>query len=227
MDYVASLGGFSFIAHPYWSRLISSDFSNLENCLGIEVYNTMADVLAAKGFSSVHWDDLLAQGKNFCGFAVDDAHWYPLESACGWICVKVKERSTQGIVDAIKEGRFYSTMGPSIEHLSCSDGRFEARFSPVGRVDVISEGGLGFSISFDSYQKWKGMKDDMVRVMANENEKGVEQGRIELGTTKVYLSLKDRNITHLAMEGAQFKRYLRLEITDSSGKKAWSNALLL
>mgnify|MGYP002395710032 CR=1 FL=1 len=227
LEYVADVDGFSFIAHPYWSSLTTSDLSNLQNCLGIEVYNTGCDVLVARGFSSVHWDNLLAQGKRFHGLAVDDAHWYPVDSAGGWIWVKAKERSVQGIVDAIKEGRFYSTMGPSIDCLCYSDGRFEARFSPASRVDVVSEDGLGFSASFDTYEKMKSMKNDLISVAVNENEEGGEEITVELGTRKAFLTMKDRKITHVAMDGASFKEYLRLEITDSNGKKAWGNALFL
>jgi len=227
LDYVASVKGLAFIAHPYWSRLTTRDLSEVGNSLGIEVYNTGCDVLVAKGFSMVHWDNLLSQGKRPYGFAVDDAHWYPIDSAGGWIWVKVREESTEGILAPIREGRFYSTMGPSIDRFTFSNGTVEARFSPVRRVDLISMGGSGFSASTDSYEKVKETKNDMIRVSTDKNAEGVEKARIELGNRIAHLELRNKSIIHLRLEGVTFQKYLRLEITDFDGKKAWSNSVSL
>jgi len=227
LDYVASVKGLAFIAHPYWSRLTTQDLSEVNNSLGIEVYNTGCDVLVAKGFSTVHWDNLLALGKRPYGFAVDDAHWYPIDSAGGWIWTKVKEETAEGILASIREGRFYSTMGPSIESFTYSNGTAEARFSPVRRVDLISMGGVGFSASTDSYERVKDARNGMIRVSTDRNAEGVEKARIELGNRIAHLELRNKNITRLRLEGVAFQKYLRLEITDSDGKKAWSNPVLL
>lgn len=227
LDYVAGVKGLAFIAHPYWSRLTTRDLSEVDNSLGIEVYNTGCDVLVAKGFSTVHWDNLLAQGKRPYGFAVDDAHWYPIDSAGGWIWAKVKEESAEGILASIREGRFYSTMGPSIESFTFSNGVVEAGFSPVRRVDLISIGGVGFSASTDSYEKVKGMRNDVIRVSTDRDAEGVEQARIELKNRIAHLELRNKSIVHLRLEGVTFQKYLRLEVTDSDGKKAWSNSVLV
>lgn len=227
LDYIAGVKGLAFIAHPYWSRLTTQDLSEVDNTLGIEVYNTGCDVLVAKGFSTVHWDNLLSQGKRPCGFAVDDAHWYPIDSAGGWMWVKVKEESVEGILASIREGRFYSTMGPSIESFAYSNGTADARFSPVKRVDVISMGGVGFSASTAIYERVKNARNGMIRVSTDRNAEGVEQARIEFGNRVAHLELRNESITHLHLEGVPFQKYLRLEVTDSEGKKAWSNPVLL
>jgi len=226
-EYAAGVGGVAFVAHPYWSRLTTTDLSDLRNCCGVEIYNTGCDLLVAKGYSTVHWDNLLVQGKMFHGFAVDDAHWYPLDSTGGWIWVKAQERSLAGLLESIRRGRFYSTMGPTIENLSHSDGRFEAKFSPVKRVDVVSQGGIGFSASVDAIEQVKAIRSDLVKVAVNEAKDGSEEIEVEVGARRACLNLRNGSITYLSVEGVPFQRYLRLEITDASGKKAWSNAEFL
>jgi len=227
LAYVSDIGGVAFIAHPYWSRLTTSDLSSIGNYIGVEVYNTGCDVLVAKGFSNVHWDDLLVQGKRTYGFAVDDGHWYPVDSAGGWVWVKARERSLEAVLDSIRSGLFYSTMGPSIGHVSFSGGRFEAKFSPVRRVDVISEGGIGFSASYDSYEKVKRVRNEMIKVKTREVKKRSKEVSVEMGPRRAHLIMKDQNITALSLEGVPFRTYLRLEITDAEGKKAWSNPIFL
>lgn len=229
LDFVNKEKSFTIVAHPYWSKLTHSDLLNIEGYIGIEVYNGGCDIEVAKGFSMVHWDNLLTQGKNIYGLATDDAHYYgDLDSARGWINVKVKERSAEEILSSIKKGNFYSSSGPIIEYLSYNENKVEIRTSPVERVDFVSEGGRGFSVSLDTYNKVKQAKDK-IRILGKveiTHERENEIAYVELGNSKITIKTERGGIISVVLEGFSFKKYFRAEITDHNGKKAWSNPIL-
>ncbi|MEM2929706.1 MAG: CehA/McbA family metallohydrolase [Thermoproteota archaeon] len=221
--------GFAIIAHPYWSKLITQDLLNLSDYCGIEIYNTGCDVEVAKGFSTTHWDDLLAQKINVYGFAVDDAHWYnDLDSLGGWIYVKVREKNLSELMKSIKEGFFYASMGPTIEAFSFSNNKLEARFSPARRVDLVSDDGAGFSISMDIYNMVrKGLNIPRMRIVKIERNGDEEEVSAEIWGKKAVFKALKRGLIHISLEGFIFKNYVRLETTDANGRKAWTNPVLL
>lgn len=219
--------GFAIIAHPYWSNLATNDLFDLTNYLGIEIYNTGCDIEVAKGFSTTHWDNLLARRVKAYGFAVDDAHRYDVDSLGGWILVKVREKSLSELLKSIKEGSFYASTGPVIEKFSYISNKLEAKFSPVKRVDAISEDGTGFSISLDVYDVMKmknfpGMRNARIRRNGDE-----EEVFAEVGNKKVTFKLLKGGLGYILLEDFNFKDYVRLEITDQNGRKAWTNPVLL
>jgi hypothetical protein len=222
--------GFAIIAHPYWSKLTTQDLSNLTNYLGVEIYNTGCDVEVAKGFSTVHWDNLLTQRMNVYGFAVDDAHWYNnLDSAGGWILVKVKEKSLDELIKSIKEGKFYASSGPTIEKFSFVNNKLEAKFSSAKRVNVISEDGTGFSVSFDIYKLIKQGVNVLKNFGSIKMKKNGKEEEIlaEVGDKKIVLKVLKDGINYISLEKFNFKNYIRFEVADVNGKKAWINPIFL
>jgi len=236
LDFVNKENSFAIIAHPYWSKLVHSDLLNIEGYIGIEVYNGASEATIARGFSTVHWDNLLTQGRNVYGFATDDAHYYnDLDSAKGWINVKVREVSVDEILSSIKKGNFYSSSGPNIEYFSYNENRIEIKSSPAERIDFVSGGG-GASISLDMYNKVRQAKDKIGFLDRVEINKEVESetAYIQLGNSKINMKIEKEGITSVVLEGlsfnkyfGSFKKYFRVEITDHSGKKAWSNPIFL
>ena len=77
IDLAAQQGGFTIIAHPYWSGLHISDILRLRGYLGVEIYNTSCDVYRGTGFSSPHVDAIIAAGRRPFIFATDDHHGEP------------------------------------------------------------------------------------------------------------------------------------------------------
>ncbi|MCX7766600.1 MAG: phosphotransferase, partial [Candidatus Sumerlaeia bacterium] len=77
--------------------------------LGREVYNTGCDVEINRGIAEVQWNDLLSRGKKLFGFAVDDCHRIYYDTFQGWIWVKAPKLTQSAILEAIKQGQFYST----------------------------------------------------------------------------------------------------------------------
>ena len=52
IDLAAEQGGFTILAHPYWSGLHTQDLLRLTGYLGVEIYNTYCDVYRGTGCSS-------------------------------------------------------------------------------------------------------------------------------------------------------------------------------
>ncbi len=142
-------GGRVIMAHPYWSGQSSADLLDQVGCLGLEVYNGGCEVEDAKGFSTVHWDDLLAAGRRLWGLAVDDAHWRhgDRDAGLGWIWVKAAELTSPAILAALEQGDFYASTGPEIHDFGLMGGRAHARCSPVTTIDFVGNGHLSHRVT--------------------------------------------------------------------------------
>lgn len=118
-DFISALAEVSevcFVAHPSWSSLTFADIVGLEGIIGLEVFNTTCHRGIGRGSSEVQWDECLARGRNFFGLAVDDAHCHYNDTFGGWVMLKAPECTPESIYEALREGRFYASTGPSIEH---------------------------------------------------------------------------------------------------------------
>jgi hypothetical protein len=142
-------GVFIVQAHPYWCGVPSHKcvYQGGLTCPGVEVYNKVCDRLNAKGYSNVHWDDLLDAGHRVLGFAVDDAHRCS-DIAAGWIMVKARNHTPDAILSAIRNGSFYSSQGPEIKSIVIRGRKIKVACSPVMRINPSSTvTGLKSSVS--------------------------------------------------------------------------------
>ena len=144
IDIIRKRRGIVFLGHSYWSGLNLNDILPLKGILGVEVFNTHCHQTIGKGISSVHWDDLLAHGRNLYGFAVDDTH-FPEAVGRGWIMVKAKSLSTADILSAIKKGQFYSSCGPVIKDIAFKNRTVTVRCSKAAAINFICFGPYGRS----------------------------------------------------------------------------------
>ncbi len=241
IDWAVEREGIAIIAHPYWSSLGCEELVRLEGYTAIEVYNTGCDIEVAKGDSSVYWDYLLARGRLVFGVAVDDAHRYtspPTDSLGGWTLVKAREANEEEVLRSLKEGLFYSSMGPELYELSLSRDTLSMSASPVWRIDLVSRNGTGLSISTDILSKliegWRnkdrGVTSILEELMVEDYGDDVKVVEI-VGSGKVTLTLRIRGtgIEKLMIKGVRklVRDYLRIVLTDHYGKRAWSNPLRL
>jgi hypothetical protein len=148
IDLTAQQGGFTIIAHPYWSGLHISDILRLRGYLGVEIYNTSCDVYRGTGLSSPHVDAIIAAGRRPFIFATDDHHGEPepmkQSDACGaWIMVKSREKTTQSIAKAIEAGFFYASNGPTIKCVEARPEGIHIETSPVKHITFVSTPSLG------------------------------------------------------------------------------------
>jgi hypothetical protein len=143
VDGLCAAGGRVIMAHPYWTGQLSKDLMAVENCIALEVYNGGCEVDDAKGYSTVHWDDLLAAGRFLWGVAVDDAHWRDgsKDAGLGWIWVKARALVPEAILEALDQGHFYASTGPEILALEfdSASGRIWVRTSPVAWIDFVGD----------------------------------------------------------------------------------------
>ena len=187
IDLIRGQGGVAILAHPYWSDLNFHDLAKLNGHIGVEVYNATCDLTIGRGYSTVHWDNLLTAGHRLLGFAVDDAHCLDkplltLDMFKAWICVKARSPTVESIIEGIGSGLFYSSNGPEIRAIEIDGGEIRVVSSPVKSIAFVSNGGHG------------------------ENNT-VEEGSLEEAVYEVMGS----------------EAYVRIEITDRNGRKAWSN----
>jgi hypothetical protein len=191
IDLISNFGGFAIVAHPYWSDLNFNDLAALEVALGIEVFNTTCEVEIGRGYSSVHWDDLLVMGKHLLGFAVDDTHGrvrrhQPEDYCKAWINVKAPSLTVEDIMRSLKDGLFYSSNGPYIKDIRVEGDAIFVKSSPARSIAFISNTSLGMMYT-------------------------AEGGSLE----EASYSLKGQEV------------YVRVEITDKFGRKAWSNPIYM
>ena len=144
IDLAKESGAEVIIAHPYWSALTINDMLALEGYIGIEVFNTSCHYSIAKGYSAIHWDNLLIRGILSFGFATDDAHWHFNEhrpnDACGaWIMVKSPSLTVKDLMQAIRKGNFYASNGPRIESIVVENDTMVVETSPAKVINFIAD----------------------------------------------------------------------------------------
>ena len=131
-------GGEAFIAHPYWSGLMAEDVAPIQGCFAVEVYNTGCDLEILRGFSQVHWDDLLSLGCEFGAVAVDDGHGHPRDHGLGWTMIRAEKLNAEAVMASLLTGRYYSSTGPEILDISVAEKRMNVRTSPVSSIALVS-----------------------------------------------------------------------------------------
>ncbi|MCK9266535.1 CehA/McbA family metallohydrolase [bacterium] len=146
---IVEQNGLAIMAHPYWRGTPSNDLIALDKYIGIEIYNNVCHVSQGKGFSTVHFDDILQTGKQILGFASDDTH---RENALfgGFIMVKAEELTLEGILEAIELGSFYSSTGVLINSCTLNDTTIHIKFDSALTADFIGHNGRGRRVSADN-----------------------------------------------------------------------------
>ena len=121
----------TFVAHPSWSSLTFADILPIEGIIGVEVFNFTCHRGIGRGLSEVQWDDLLARGRRLFGLGVDDAHFHYDDLYGGWIVLKAEEPTREAIYEALRQGRFYASQGPTIESVEIEGDTVHVECSPV------------------------------------------------------------------------------------------------
>lgn len=143
IDMMREAGSQVLIAHPYWSGHTVRDLARLRGHLGIEVWNTLCELLNGKGHSGVVWDDLLARGRRLVGTAVDDAHWQLPDYGQGWVVVRAAKLRADEVLDAVCRGHFYSSNGPAIHDLRVDGRSIWVQCEEVAAINFVSESAHG------------------------------------------------------------------------------------
>lgn len=139
IDAVNEAGGICFIAHPYWHDHTFDDLLVLKNYIGIEIFNTSCWLEINKGHSFVHWDAILRRGHKIWGLATDDSHFYYHDYGRGWVVIRAETLDASLILQALRVGHFYSTMGPEIHDVVQEGRTITVRCSPVQSIYLIGD----------------------------------------------------------------------------------------
>jgi hypothetical protein len=143
IDAIRSAGAEVIIAHPYWSGHTVGDLLPLSGYLGLEVWNTLCELLNGKGHSGIIWDDLLARGRRLLAVACDDAHWELQDHGHGWVMVRARQLRQADILAALRRGQFYSSTGPAIYDLRVDGRTVWVSCSEVAAINFVSESAHG------------------------------------------------------------------------------------
>ncbi len=141
IDVVKAAGGEVIIGHPYWCGQSLSHLLPLQGAFAVEVYNATCQK-SGKGYSSVHWDDLLDAGRILPAVAVDDVH-FGRDIFMGWTMIKAQELTTEAVMDALCAGCYYASCGPVIEDARIEDGKLKVKCSPAMEIHFLAQRACG------------------------------------------------------------------------------------
>jgi hypothetical protein len=202
---IRAQGGEAVLCHPYWCGHTIQDLLPLQGYFAVEVYNDTCMGMIGKGYSEPHWDDLLDKAGPTLGIAADDSHGVEDDVFHAWIMVKSAGLDLPSIMEALRNGAFYATQGPTLEDLDLqavevSSPAQEAAGSAGTRraQKIIVRCSPAQSITFKA-QRSRGS-----RIAAPPGQTLTEAEYLLTGS----------------------ERYVRVEVTAPDGKKAWSNPFL-
>jgi hypothetical protein len=170
---IVNRGGIAFLAHPAWSLMSFDDCLNLQNIIGIEIWNHISHAYSRRGHSGSYIDVCAASGKKILLLATDDAHFYDTDHFGGYIVVESPSLSKQDLLQSIKEGNFYCSQGPEIY-----------RFEREGDI-IVAQTSLVASMAFLSDALWA-----PDRVQSGKDGKCITQGIYTVKPNETYVRLE-------------------------------------
>lgn len=198
-DWIEAHGGVAYLAHPYWTGVTPGTLELPGNVSGIEVFNAGCELEAGRGFSVVHWDELLEAGRLCLAIAADDSHHPGFDSDLAWTWVRASERSRKAVLGALATGTFYSSTGPRLLDVQRDGDGVEVRCSPCRSVTLVSGRATGAAV--------------------NVGRLGYRNAGRELECDR------DGLVVHARLDVPAAARHVRIEVTDAMGRKAWANPL--
>lgn len=175
--------GLAIVAHPAWSLNTPEQLLPLGDFDGLEIYNSVSEHgMSDRAYSDVIADQLASSGRLTNLLATDDAHYYDGDQCRAAIMVETTDMDTQGLIRAIRAGRFYATQGPEVHIEKIAPDKVKVICSPCSKI------------VFQSNCVWS--EGRVVR-----GERVIEAEYVKYGSD----------------------RFVRAEVTDADGKKAWTN----
>ena len=136
-DAPSEAGAFIGIAHPAWAQLTIEDGRAIDAAHAVEIYNHGCAVENDRGDGWYLLDQLLTEGKRLTAFATDDAHFKGPDYFGGWVHVKAESLDPDALLDSLKKGLYYSSMGPQIHAIEMNGKEISIACSPVDTITVV------------------------------------------------------------------------------------------
>lgn len=141
----AAAGAFVTLPHPGWYQLTLADAATIPEAHAMEVFNVGCELMHSRGDGSYLIDGLLNQGRHILITAVDDSHMHLPDIALGWVMVRCSQRSPAAVVEALKQGMYYSSNGANLYSLSLEGNTLHVECSAAREILV---NGQGYSNAF-------------------------------------------------------------------------------
>jgi len=197
-EWIVGAGGVAYLAHPYWTGVRPAGFELPPSVTGIEVFNAGCELEVGRGLSSVHWDELLEDGRACPALVTDDSHHPGFDSDHAWTWLRA-ERTAEGVLDALRTGRFYGSTGPVLHVVEPRETDVLVRCTPARSVTLLTGRTSGTAVS--------------------AGRLGYRYGAEILETTAEGLIVAAR------LDRPETAPFARVEVVDASGRKAWTNPL--
>ena len=133
-------GAFVAIAHPQWSGMTLADARTIGSAHAVEIYNHGCAVACERPDGTAILDLLLTEGRQLTAIATDDAHFTEPDHFGGWVMVKAKENSPDALLQALKNGHFYSSEGPELHHIELDKNQIFISSSAISTVIIQAKG---------------------------------------------------------------------------------------
>ena len=130
-------GAFIGIAHPAWSQLTIEDGRAIDAAHAVEIYNHGCAVENDRGDGWYLHDQLMNEGKRLSAYATDDAHFKTPDYFGGWVNVKAQSLDPDILLQALKDGHYYSSQGPQLHDISLNNKELNISCSPVDTITVV------------------------------------------------------------------------------------------
>ena len=138
-------GAFVTIAHPEWYSLTFDECLSLSHAHGIEIYNHSCHIEAQRGFGTAAADYLLQENNRIFLTATDDSHFKMQDSGGGWVMVAADKLSESSILNALKNGQYFSSTGGEIFEFEINNYQVNIQCSPSNQVCVVGQGAKSMS----------------------------------------------------------------------------------
>lgn len=140
IDKIHEKNGIAILAHPAWSLNTPEMLKKLNGIDMIEIYNSVSGVHESeRPYSGLIIDMLAGMGTITPIHAADDSHYYDgTDAGIAYVMAYADSDSKEDIVKALKNGDFYSTMGPSLDIKKRDDGSIVIHTSPVSKIAIYS-----------------------------------------------------------------------------------------
>ena len=142
----ASGGGIILFNHPNWhanfNHCPQELFERCEGYVGLEIYNGVISRLEGSPYATNRWDMLLTQGRRLWGFAHDDSHAATGDVGLGWNVVYVKDETAEGVVEALRAGRFYASTGVEINAIEVEGNKIRVETENASRIVALKRGAI-------------------------------------------------------------------------------------
>ncbi|MEM9242192.1 MAG: CehA/McbA family metallohydrolase [Pseudomonadota bacterium] len=132
-------GAFVAIAHPQWYGQTLADAMSIDAAHAVEIYNHGCAIECGRGDGWAICDLMLSAGRKLTAIATDDAHFIGPDHFGGWVMVKSQENTPEALLQALKDGAFYSSTGPDLHDITIDGDTIHVACSPVAHIIAVGQ----------------------------------------------------------------------------------------